>query len=211
MEHAHVPFRDDITTVLDVGASHGQFARFALHRWPDAVIHCFEPLPEAVASLESLPRNRVKVSRLALSSEASEAELHVSARSDSSSLLPIGQRQAEEFPGTHEAGLIPVRQERLDSVLSSVDLRSPILLKIDVQGAELDVLKGAVATLQALNVVYVECSFVELYDGQALAGEVVEFLQRTGFQMRGVYNTAKGRGGHCIQADLLFEREGCQT
>jgi FkbM family methyltransferase len=206
MEHAQVPFRQDIKTVIDVGASYGQVARFALHRWPDAAILCFEPLPAASAELRSLPADRVTVNNVALASEASEGELHVSARSDSSSLLPIGRRQVAEFPGTHETGSITVRKERLDAVLSSEGPARPALLKIDVQGAELEVLEGANDALERIDSVYVECSFVELYEGQPLAGQVVEFLYRGGFQFRGVYNISRDPEGNCIQADLLFDR-----
>jgi hypothetical protein len=82
---------------------------------------------------------------------------------------------------------------------------SPWLLKIDVQGFELEVLRGGVATLPRVAEVYVECSFFELYEGQALADEVIAFLLASGLRLAGVFNLVRHRN-EAIQADLLFRR-----
>ena len=82
----------------------------------------------------------------------------------------------------------------------------PALLKIDVQGYELAVLAGCDSLLAAFAFVYVECSFVELYDGQALATDVVDFLSARGFALAGVYNLTYNRVGAAVQGDFLFSR-----
>jgi hypothetical protein len=56
-----------------------------------------------------------------------------------------------------------------------------MLLKIDVQGSELQVLQGRRPALDLIDEVYCECSFVELYEGQALADEVICHLRDRGF------------------------------
>jgi hypothetical protein len=84
------------------------------------------------------------------------------------------------------------------------DLKSPALLKIDVQGYELAVLHGCASLLPRFSHVYIECSFVELYAGQALAAEVIEHLSDHGFDLRGVYNVQYDPLGCALQADLLF-------
>ncbi len=94
------------------------------------------------------------------------ATLTVSAHDDSSSLLPIGHRQLSEFPGTHPVDSVEVRVLPLREVLSS-ELPPPRLLKIDVQGLELEVLRGAGSSLDLIDELFVECSFAELYGGQA--------------------------------------------
>jgi hypothetical protein len=127
----------------------------------------------------------------------------VSAADDSSSLLPIGERQLAEFPGTQEARQLDVPVVTLDDVIDE-GLAGPVLLKIDVQGLELDVLRGAGDALSSLDTIFVECSFVELYEGQALADEVIAFLFSHGFRLAGVHGLATGQGGQTLQADLLF-------
>ena len=206
LEHAHVPFAASYDVVVDVGASRGQFAWFASDRWPQARLICFEPLPEAQAKLREMLGERIALHPAAVSDAAGQMALHVSASDDSSSLLSIGSRQVSEFPGTQETGTITVDVVRLADVLNAGDLGSSALLKIDVQGAELSVLQGAGELLAAFSDVYCECSFVELYEGQALIGDIVAFLSRHEFRIASVDNVARSASGEALQADVLFRR-----
>ena len=207
VEHADVDFRSGVRTVLDVGASRGQFAVFASARFPAARIVCFEPLAESRALLERVvPPGRAEIHGVALGAEPGEVEMHVSDRDDSSSLLPIGEGQISVFPGTEQ-----VRTERVPvDVLANhltPELERPVLLKIDVQGFELGVLQGAGDALGRADEIYVECSFIELYTGQALAGEIASFLDERDFRLAGVYGVVRKADGTCVQADFLFRRD----
>lgn len=206
VEHTKVDFRDDVGTVFDVGASRGQFAVFALHRFPEARVVCFEPLPAAQETLRKLlPPARTTVHPIALGRDRSRLDLHVSARDDSSSLLPIGDGQLNAFPGTQETRRVQVRVGVLEDFLIP-DPPKLTLLKIDVQGYELAVLQGAGNRLDLVAEVIVECSFVELYTGQPMADAVVCHLRAAGFTLVGVYGVARTTRGTCLQADLLFRR-----
>jgi len=206
MEHARVPFGREFGTVLDVGASRGQFAAFALQRWPGARVVGFEPLPGPAAAARRVLGDAVTVHEVALGRAAGRARIHVSGRDDSSSLLRIG-RQAEEFAGTGEVGELEVRVAPLADYLDPAP-PGPVLLKIDAQGYELEVLAGAGAALAAVDEVYCECSFLELYQGQPGAGEVVSLLHEHGFALVGVFGVAHALSGEQMQADLLFRRSG---
>jgi FkbM family methyltransferase len=206
LEHEGIPFGHDFRTVIDVGASRGQFAAFAADRFPEASIICFEPLDEPADALERVLGHRVEVHRLALGNEPGTATIHISARDDSSSLLPIGERQVAEFPGTGTAGVAEVSVSTLDDELPS-GINRPCLLKIDVQGFEAEVLKGAGRVLAEVDEALIECSFVELYEGQALAPAVVEMMEDAGFVL--INGTEfEGLGKTRIQADLHFKRAG---
>lgn len=209
-EHERIPFRRDFATVIDVGANRGQFALFAVRQFPTADLICFEPLPRPRATLKRAvgPNQHLRVCDFALGATEGSADFHVSAADDSSSLLPIGERQQASFPGTHERTILVVQVKRLDRSVSSTGLRRPALLKIDVQGAELEVLSGAANLLPKIDAVLVEASFVELYAGQALADEVWERLRACGFTCRGAWSVTYNRHGECLQADLLFARAG---
>ena len=210
VEHDAMPLRGDFLTVIDAGANKGQFATFAARRFPRAALLCFEPLPEAAARLRRAVGNvgRLKLWNVALGTADEQAEFHVSAADDSSSLLAIGARQLAEFPGTAERTTTKVDVRRLDGLLEPTELSRPVLLKIDVQGGELAVLQGAEAILGSIDAVLVEVSFVELYTGQALADEVWDHLRGHGFTCRGVWSMTYSRGGECLQGDLLFARAG---
>jgi FkbM family methyltransferase len=206
LEHAPVRFGAQFATVLDVGASRGQFALFVLARFPGAKLICFEPLPDARATARKVLQGReVELHGVALGSTPGETTLHVSARDDSSSLLPIGSQQVTAFPGTQETHEIVVSVDVLDAYLDESTAR-PCLLKIDVQGYELDVLRGAGAGLSHVDEILVEVSFVELYTGQALAGEIVHYLAEHEFRLVDVYGLVRAADGLALQADSLFRR-----
>jgi hypothetical protein len=133
--------------------------------------------------------------------------MHVSGRDDSSSLLEISALQEEVFPGTGEASTITVQVGPLSDFVESPEITRPALLKLDVQGFELQALIGCESLISQFDYVYCECSFVELYSGQALAPDIIRWLDRRHFVLSGVFNTSFDRVGQPIQADLLFRRQ----
>lgn len=207
IEHNDVPFRDSYETIVDAGAARGQFALVARRCYPKARIACFEPLPQARAVLEQLFQDdtRVEVHGVALGMRSGAGTLNVSAHDDSSSLLPIGALQEHAYPGTSKVGEHSVATQRLDEALAEV--ASPALIKVDVQGGELDLLRGAGGLLSCFDDVFVECSFVELYENQPLASEVLGFLFGQGLQLVGIYGVARDAAGRCLQADFLLRRK----
>lgn len=204
LEHLRIPF-GEAATVLDVGASRGQFATLVRYRRPDARIVCFEPLPAALATLRRVgARYRFEVHATALDERQGSASLYVATHDDSSSMLPMTDRMTAEFDGMGTAGTTQVTTTRLDDL--DLSIRRPCLLKIDAQGAELRVLHGARKTLEQVDEAYIECSFVELYEGQPLAADIVALMLDAGFQIAGIHNVALGRDGTQQQADLHFRR-----
>jgi hypothetical protein len=128
----------------------------------------------------------------------------VSRRDDSSSLLPITKAQDRLFPGTAEARTESISIGRLADFVATNRIKSPALLKLDVQGFELSALQGCEDFVCRFEWLYVECSFAELYEGQALAEEVIAWLRPRGFSLNGVYNMSYDGDGRAIQADFLF-------
>ena len=94
----------------------------------------------------------------ALSDKAGERTMHVARADDSSSLLGATQLQLEAFPDTAEVDQVAVDVRRLDELISIEGVRGPVLLKIDVQGAELDVLRGTSGMLRTVGEMLMECS-----------------------------------------------------
>lgn len=195
-------------TVVDIGANRGQFALVARFCIPSAVIISFEPLPGPAGVFRSVfaDDSQVRLVEAAIGPESGEAVIHLSARDDSSSLLPITVQQNALFPGTGEVDTARIRVVRLQDEVAKADIAEPALLKLDVQGFELQALSGCTELLSRFAWVYVECSFVELYTGQTFADEVIVWLRDRGFRLRGIYNMAYDGKGAAIQADFLFGR-----
>jgi FkbM family methyltransferase len=208
----HLPVLDRLPPmdlVVDVGANVGQFALVARHLWPRAQILSFEPLPQAAAQLRAVFAGdpRFECRPLALTDHTGTEAFHVTSHDDSSSLLPVAERQVEEF-ATDGVAVLEVETARLDDAVPAADLPAgPILLKLDTQGTELDVLRGGTAVLARTSHVVVEVSFVELYQGQADAADITRFLVEHGFDLQAAYDVKTSRRtGEPLQADLVFAR-----
>ncbi len=209
VEHCALLRTLSIDGILDVGANRGQFTLACQLTRPDVPVVAFEPIPAEAVTYRRVHARRhlVKLIESALGESRGTAALHLSQSADSSSLLPIGKKQTDLFHHTEEIGTITVPVQRMDDLTAHWAGRCRQLLKLDVQGYELNVLRGAVATLKCCSYVYAECSEVALYDGQALRTDVEAFLKEHGFVRSGRHNELWAEG-ELIQADYLFSREG---
>jgi len=207
IEHA-APLRQlGMQTCVDVGANVGQFTLLIRHEHPDAQVIAFEPLRGPATTFADVfsSDQAVTLHRTALGETRATVNMHVSRRVDSSSLLPISDLQTRQFAGTEESGREAVTVAPMTDFVTAEMLVQPTLLKIDVQGVELEVLKSAEPLLVYFKWIYVEASFVQLYEGQALAEDVIAHLQQRGFALKGIYNPSNSVEGQAIQADFLFE------
>lgn len=130
--------------VMDVGANHGQFMKMALREMPTAAtqIHCFEP---GARAFEELRRNadgdpRVRLNRVALGSAPGTATLHY--EEQGSGLASLTRRDLEHF-GIHFGLSEPVEVTTVDAYCDLNGIDRIHLLKLDVEGHELEVLHGA--------------------------------------------------------------------
>ncbi|MDT5022455.1 MAG: hypothetical protein QOC88_3207 [Mycobacterium sp.] len=208
VEHAEALAKLKLRTVVDVGANRGQFSLFALHTFPAASIISLEPLPEPAARFRRVfaQEPRVTLHNAALGPDTGQSVMHVSRRDDSSSLLPITAAQAELFPGTDEVRTETVRTAPLSAFVDSTSIEEPALLKLDVQGYEMEALRACGDLLDKFTYVYAEGSFVELYEGQVLADDLIAWLREQGYELVGSYESVRDEHGQTVQADMLFER-----
>ena len=207
VEHKPVINRP-LSTVVDIGANRGQFSLAARQWAPQSKIISFEPLAAPAALFRKIfaGDDSIKLHEAAIGPTAIDGVMHISARDDSSSLLPISSLQDEIFPGTNEVGTVNVRVAPLGTFINESDITAPAMLKLDVQGFELDALRGCESLLHKFDWIYCECSFVELYSGQTLADDIIQWLFERGFNIKGIYNPSYDRAGQAIQADFLFRK-----
>lgn len=208
IEHRHILSRFKFNTIIDIGANRGQFALIARYLNKSSKILSFEPLSEPASTFNKIfsSDENVILYNFAIAPKKDQLTIHVSARDDSSSLLPITPLQEKIFPGTKEIKTNTVQVAPLDSFIKDIDILKPALLKLDVQGFELEALCGCESLISNFDCIYCECSFVELYSGQKLAADVIEWLAQKGFKINGIYNPSYDKEGVAIQADILFQR-----
>ena len=82
------------------------------------------------------------------------------------------------------------------------NFKKPVFLKIDVQGYELEVLKGT--TLKNIKYIYLEGSYVKLYSNQPLINSISKYLTSKNFKKVGRFNVLRDNFGKQLQADFLF-------
>jgi len=206
IEHSDIIRALPLKTLVDVGANIGQFSLLVRYEHPQASIVAFEPLATPTATYRKLFADDEKTTlhQTALGTERKHLNMHVSNRLDSSSLLEISPLQTTQFPGTEEVGREDVAVAPMTDFIKQENLIGPALLKIDVQGFELEVLKSAGDLLSSFQWIYVEASFKPLYEGQALVHEILRYLQDQKFILKGFFNPSYDSKGLSVQADFLF-------
>ena len=208
IEHTRALAGRPFKTIIDVGANRGQFALFARLNNPSARIYAFEPLKGPSSLFRSLfarDRNTI-LAQTAIGASTMDGKIYVAAADDSSSLLKPSV-YCDQMSLRSGCTVEPVTIRRLDNCIDAKKIARPSLLKIDVEGYEQLVLAGSDAILPYADVLYVECSYVQLNEGQALASEIIEFLRRKGFRFAGVFNQVTMKGVGPTQGDFLFLRD----
>jgi FkbM family methyltransferase len=199
-----------VRTVLDVGANHGQFARTALRAFPIAKIFCFEPLPSAHGALLALAAqsgDRIELEPVALGEENGQIEFNVTSFSPSSSALPLDTPIAALGSQIELASTTKVPVRTLADWAASKTLVSDIVIKLDVQGYEASVLRGAGDFLRQARVIVAETIFAPLYKGQASLGELCALLEPFRFRYREAFGVIRDPlSGEPLWQDSVFVR-----
>lgn len=206
MELLEIVAAEGAGVVYDIGAFVGTWSLLARAILPTAEIHAFEPLPRHCMRFRQATAHfpGIALHQVALAASAGCVNMHVAQASDSSSLLPLTDLMAEHF-GISEQDQVPVQAKRLDDYASAEAVPVPDLIKLDVQGGELDVLRGGVQCLAHAKWVICEVSFVRFYAGQPLFQDVVGFLHDHCFELHAL-GADTPLSSKLIQADVLFRR-----
>jgi FkbM family methyltransferase len=192
-------------TVIDVGAAMGSFSVACHGFFPGARYLLVEPLNEYLPALknlvETIPGATYEMS--AASSSEEPVVLNVHEDFVGSSLY----REVEEGTGVNG---VPrqVPAVTLDGLVAQRQAQPPFMVKVDVQGAELDVLSGAETTLRDTELVLLEVSLFQFFQGAPLVCEVVAHMKRRGFVPYDVLGLQyRPIDGALSQLDVVFVKE----
>lgn len=175
--------------ILEAGAADGLDTERLALRFPEGIVIAVEPIPSAFDRCIRRTHHLGNVIpvKAALSDRVATGTMKVARSSqdgsaDSSSLLDP-TLHLDIHPGVVFEEQIEVECMTLDSLLESLGLPTPTVLRLDLQGMELRVLQAAPRTLTSVNVVVTEGSRHPLYAGAATFSEVREFLDAKGFDL----------------------------
>ncbi|MBD1906677.1 FkbM family methyltransferase [Funiculus sociatus GB2-A5] len=185
-------------TIFDIGSCEGEDSIKYAKLFPNSKIYSIEALPKNLpilyTNLEKYSTKNVEVLPVALSDKRGKAAFYVSSgnpdnlsRSNdwdygnkSSSLLPPDQH-IQYWPWCKFNEVIEVETDTLNNVCKYYNIEVIDFLHMDVQGAELKVLKGAGKFLKKIKVIWLEVEHISLYQGQPLKKEVENFMRENGF------------------------------
>lgn len=200
-----VKLATDSPVIVDGGANYGSTISAFLDQYSSPVIHAFEPIPELVESLKKnfSGKSSVFIHGTALGAETRLVSFNVVNNLVSSSILnPSALNKGLHGVQMDIQQVVEVQQVRLVDELKHIDQVD--LLKLDLQGYELEALKGCGDLLDRVKVITTEVEFVALYDGQPLFGDVDLFLRKNGYRLLNLYELYTHPDGQLTAGDAVY-------
>jgi FkbM family methyltransferase len=199
-----------ITVVLDVGANVGQYAMELRALGYRGRIVSFEPLRDAFSELQRMARRDAlwDVVNVGLGDTEETMTINRAANSYSSSFLKMLSAHLKSAPDSAYVGVQDAEMRTLDSVAPAyVRAEDRVFLKIDTQGYEYRVLKGASQLLPQLVGIQLEMSLVPLYEGELTFASVMGYVVDRGFTLMSLEpGFSNPLTGQLLQVDGLFFR-----
>ena len=188
--------------IYDIGAYRGGWTRLAAEVFPQAQFVLFEANRDHAGELAASGRRHV-IAALGEQDGGTRA-FHVPRQGDvtgASLYVENTTHYAEQNLQVRK-----VETVRLDTLVAREKLPPADLIKVDVQGAELEVLAGGSGALRAAGALIVEVSFVDYNKGGPLFAEVIAAIDRLGFRCADLCEVHRSARNFVLQLDLLFVR-----
>lgn len=199
-----------VDLIIDIGANTGIYGKECRSTGYKGCIVSFEPLKEAFAKLEKNTENDPNwiVYNFALGAENTNQQINISANSHSSSILNILDAHTKAEATASYIGKQEIEIRTLDSLFNKIQKNAQeIYLKIDTQGFEMNVLKGASTSLEHINTIQLEMSLRPLYEGQPLYTDIMDYLHSYGYNLIDIEpGFADTKTGTLLQFDGIFRK-----
>jgi FkbM family methyltransferase len=201
-----------VDLVLDVGANTGQYGyELRSDLGYRGRIVSFEPLGEAYRELRAraVDDPTWRTFNVGLGDEAGRFMINVAANAESSSMLEMLPAHAHAERESRFVGTQEIEVTTLDEIFDEVTRPGDrVYLKIDTQGFEGRVLRGADRSLRKIDTIQLEMSLTPLYDGEAGFFELSRLLVDHGYVLFGLEpGFSDPRSGRLLQVDGIFHRE----
>jgi FkbM family methyltransferase len=203
--------------ILDIGARGGADEELLAIAWASRIV-CFEPDKTEFENLVGKGDKRWRqftALPYAVGGVSASQELHVPDDVRAASLLPHNPLMVERFGREHlhvTKAAVPVQTWTLDALRREGHIDRVDYMKVDVEGAELDILNAGRAILQDCVALKVECSFLPQRLNQPLVWDVVPFLTSQGFEVVDLQDVHRWRRRNLpahpyrVRADMEYSR-----
>lgn len=196
--------------IFDVGAYVGSVAKIYTKLFPRSKIYCFEPFPDSFLKLKentSLNKN-IYTFNYGFSDEEGITSFQVNSSSPTNSLLKTsalsGNFWSQDLLKTINS--VDVKMRTLDNFINDHKIEKIDILKLDVQGAEFMVLKGALESLEKriVKMIYTEIITLPTYEGQKHFDEILNLMRNLRYELYDFYNYSYTPKGQLRQVDAIF-------
>ena len=195
--------------IVDGGAHTGNTTKEFLKKFESPEIFAFEAIPELSVKLSNRfsGTQGVTVFQKAIGAENRKVKFNILKHTSSSSILTPTEETFKLHGGESmkTEKILDVDMVRLDSILPAG--KNIDILKLDLQGYELEALKGAIGILDKVKIIISEVEFIPLYNGQPLFSDLDIFLRNKGFRLFNFYHLYTFPNGQMDAGDALFIRE----
>jgi FkbM family methyltransferase len=162
--------------IYDIGSCVLHWERHSKTIWPDSEIYLFEA-NEDVKKLYDKTNQKYHLGVLTDTDNKAIKFYKDPMNLGGNSYYKENTVHYNETHAIHEIGM------SLDTIAQQNNWPQPDLIKLDVQGAELDILKGATRTLETCSDLILECQHADYNSGAPLADSVIEYLESIGFKL----------------------------
>lgn len=198
-----LPIKDAIT-IIDIGASEGNFFLRLEQTYTIKKGVLIEPLPNRVIELKEKYGTKYDIIDCAISNIEGESEFYISTEFDYvSSLLELEESELAQM-GIAKPKKVKIKTNTLDNIIGNPDIGIIDLIKIDVQGVEHLVLKSGINTIENTKMVYIEVSYKQLYHGSSTFFDIYNIFIANNFRLVNVTQGYKSSDGELLQSDVLF-------
>jgi FkbM family methyltransferase len=201
------------TIILDVGANLGQFGDVVFEGGFKGTLVSFEAIPVVHSKLMQHAKRQggswVVAPCAALGSKRGQIEINIAGNSVSSSVLPMTQTHQDAEPTSKYLNKQLIDMMTLDELAPTlIPPTGAILLKVDTQGYEMEVLKGATSILRRTVALQLELSLTSVYEGAPTLLEMVSFMKDQGYELFSIIPGFRDKqSGRLLQVDGFFVRE----
>lgn len=202
----------DINCVLDVGANMGQYSQALRKAGYQGKIISFEPITECYQFLVNQKDENWHIMNIALGSSAGAIDLHVTNKNVFSSFLKPNQYSVHRFnESAKTAHIETVEVKKLDDILAQIipDLDSTnLFLKLDTQGYDLEVLKGAQQSLKYIAGIQSEISCKAIYEGMPSHIESLTYIDELGYELTNIFPLSHDKHDlSLLECDCVFRKK----